>query len=55
MDEILANAKNILVVWISDAKSEALIQFEKTLQTKAKRAKIVLENIDKLLKCKFDE
>ena len=55
MDEIFANAKNILVVWVDEANSEILMDFEDTLQTKAKRATIVMESMEKLFKCKFDQ
>lgn len=53
MDEIFANAKNILVVWLDHLNSEMLLQFEKTLQIKAKHANIVLEDLRKLFECKL--
>ena len=54
MDEIFGNAKNILVVWLDHLNSEMLLPFEKTVQIKAKQAKIILEDIRKLFECKFD-
>jgi arylamine N-acetyltransferase len=54
MNDIFANAKNILVIWIDDTDAENLPTFQKILQTKANQAHIAFENVDMLLECKFD-
>lgn len=52
MDEIFANAKNILAVWIEDTQPENLSIFQEVLQTKAKQAQVVYESVKMLLECK---
>jgi hypothetical protein len=54
MDDIFANAKSILVIWIDDIDPEKLSTFQEILQEKAKQASIAFENAQMLLECKFD-
>ncbi len=54
MDEIFANAKSILVVWLDDNDPENLPKFQDTLQMKSKQAQIAFENVQMLLECKSD-
>lgn len=54
MDEIFANAKSILVVWIDDVVPVNLPKFQDTLQMKSKQAQIPCESVPILLKCKFE-
>jgi hypothetical protein len=53
MDEIFAYAKSIIVIWVDNTEPENLPNFQKILQTKAKKAHLALENVQMLLECKF--
>jgi hypothetical protein len=53
MDEIFAQAKSILIVWVDDTNPEALPTFQELIQTKAKKAEFAIENVKILLECKF--
>jgi len=53
MDEIFAQAKNILIVWVDDTNPEGLPTFQELIQTKAKKAEFAFENVKILLECKF--
>ncbi len=54
MNEIFANAKNILIVWIDDTDPNNLPGFQEVLQTKAKHAQIAFENAQMLFECKLN-
>jgi hypothetical protein len=54
MNEIFANAKNILIVWIDDTDPNNLPGFQEVLQTKAKQAQIAFENAQMLFECKLN-
>ncbi len=53
MDEIFANTKSILVVWVDDTDPKYLPAFQDILQSKAKQAQIAFENVQMLFECKF--
>lgn len=54
MEEIFAQAKNILIIWTDDANPEKLPAFQQTIQLKAKHARIAFENARMLFGCKFN-
>ncbi|CAF0905617.1 unnamed protein product [Adineta ricciae] len=45
MDEILGNAKNILILWTVDADQDKLSAFQDTVRTKSKTAQIAPEKV----------
>ncbi|CAF1418943.1 unnamed protein product [Adineta steineri] len=49
MDDIFANAKNILIIWTADTDSSKLPAFQQLIQEKSEQAQIEFENIEKLL------
>jgi hypothetical protein len=53
MDEIFANTKSILVIWVDDTDPKYLPAFQDILQSKAKQAQIAFENVQMLFECKF--
>ena len=52
MDEILGNAKNILIIWTVDADQDKLSAFQDTLRTKSKTAQIAPEKVQDFSQCK---
>jgi hypothetical protein len=53
MDNIFAQAKNILIVWVDDVDPEKVPAFQKLIEPKAKQAEITSENVHILLECKI--
>lgn len=54
MDEIFAQAKNILIIWTDDVNPEKLPIFQESIQLRAKQARIAFENARMLFGCKFN-
>jgi hypothetical protein len=54
MENILVNAKTILVIWSDDKDPERLPAFQQIIQGKTKQAQIAFENVQMLVNCKFN-